>query len=68
MYGRHFLEISPIFFSSWRRERVNCGVVLEEDVCAVWTNNPFILGSVGLGEASDAMVELCLWAIYRIFT
>jgi hypothetical protein len=26
------------------------------------------LGSVGLGEASDAMVELCLWAIYRIFT
>ncbi len=22
MYGRHFLEISPIFFSSWRRERV----------------------------------------------
>ncbi len=39
----------------------------EEDVCAVWTNNPFILGSVGLGEASDAMVELCLWAIYRMF-
>ncbi len=22
VYGRHFLEISPIFFSSWRRERV----------------------------------------------
>ncbi len=39
----------------------------EEDVCAVWMNNSFILGLVGLGEASDAMVGLCLWAIYRIF-
>ncbi len=40
----------------------------EEVVCAVWTNNPFILGSVGLGEASETMVELCLWGIYRTFT
>jgi hypothetical protein len=39
----------------------------EEDVCAVWMNNSFILVLVGLGEALDAMVELCLWAICRIF-
>ena len=37
-----------------------------EDVSAVLMGDLFILGSVGLGEASETMVELCLWAIYRI--
>ena len=35
-----------------------------EDVCVRWTNDSFILGLVALGEAAEAMVELCLWAIY----
>jgi len=36
-----------------------------EDVCAVLTNDSFILWSAVPGEASETMVELCLWAIYR---
>ncbi len=37
-----------------------------EDVSSVLTNNLLILGLVGLGEALETMVELCLWAIYHI--
>ncbi len=37
-------------------------------VCAVWTNVSFILGTAVPGEASETMVELCLWAIYHTST
>ena len=46
----------------------SCARARSEDVCAVWTNDSFILGSAVPGEASETMVELCLWAIYRTST
>ena len=62
-------QISPSIFSGMGHLKYPSSAHLRGgNICAVWLYRSVILGSAALGEASETMVELCLWGRYRIFT
>jgi hypothetical protein len=61
-------DISIIFGGMGRLKYPSSENPSGEDACAIWLHRSAILGSAVLGEAADAMVELCFVCIYRTLT